>query len=268
MLRSSKLRSLRFRSLKPRSLKALPLTLALVTLALAALTLVTTGCGGGSSQAQARFVNAIPNATALDIQFNGTKEFTDVAFFGYLPSAGYTGVPAGSDTILGFATGSTTNQAFSVTTDLTAGKQYTLVATGFVPNSVVVLPPTDNNTAPAVGNVIFRVINASPSGPSAVDIYILPNPVQGGLGSCTAPNCISGVAYQGVSTPTTLPYNSNGNGYTMYVTTSGGTNPIFSQSLSVGSATVGSIRTLVLTDIQNGNPPGMNPQAIILNDLN
>jgi hypothetical protein len=263
-----KLRSLKLRSLKSRSLKALPLTLALVTLALAALTLVTTSCGSSNSLAQARFVNAIPNATALDIQFNGTKDFTDIAFFGFLPSSGYTGVPAGSVTIKGFATGSTTNQAFSVTNTLTAGKQYTLVATGFVPNSVVVLPPTDNNTAPANGMVTFRVINASPSGPSAVDVYILPNPVTGGLGSCTALNCISGVAYQGVSTPTTIAYNSNGNGFTMYVTTSGGTNPIFSQNLAVGSATTGSIRTLVLTDIQNGNPPGMNPQAIILNDLN
>lgn len=260
---------LKLRSLKSRSLKAVPLTLALVTLALVGLTLVTTSCGSSNSLAQARFVNAIPNATALDIQFNGTKDFTDVAFFGFLPLSGYTGVPAGSDTIKGFATGSTTNQAFSVTNTLTAGKQYTLVATGFVPNSVVVLPPIDNNTAPANGNVNFRVINASPSGPSAVDVYILPNPVTSGLGSCTAPNnCISGTAYQGVSTPITLPYNSNGNGFTMYVTTSGGTNPIFSQNLAVGSATTGSIRTLVLTDIQNGNPPGMNPQAIILNDLN
>jgi hypothetical protein len=213
-------------------------------------------------------VNAISDASALDIEFNGTKEFSDVAFFGYLPASGYTGVPSGSDTIKGFAAGSTTNQAFSDNVTLTAGTQYTLVATGLLTGTVVILNPTDNNTAPAVGNVNFRVINGSPSGPTAVDVYILPNPVQGGLGTCSAPNCIAGVAYQGTSTPTTLPYNSNGSGYTMYVTTSGGTNPIFSQNLSVGSATVGAIRTLVLTDIQNGNPPGMNPQAIILNDLN
>jgi len=246
-----------------RVLKALPLALAILTLGILAIS-----CGSSGNSTQARFVNAIPDATALDIEFNGTKDFTDVAFFGYLPSTGYTGVPAGTVTVKGFATGSTTNQAFSDTVTLATGTQYTLVATGFVSSNVVIVQATDNNTAPANGNVNFRVINASPSGPTAVDVYILPNPVQGGLGSCTAPNCIPGVAYQGISTPTTIPYNSNGQGFTMYVTTAGGTNPIFSQSLSVGSATAGSIRTLILTDIQNGNPPGMNPQAIVLNDLN
>jgi len=30
----------------------------------------------------------------------------------------------------------------------------------------------------------------------------------------------------------------------------------------------GSIRTIVLYDIANGNPPGMNSQALVLTDLN
>jgi hypothetical protein len=49
----------------------------------------------------------------------------------------------------------------------------------------------------------------------------------------------------------------------MFVTSSGTTNPIFSQTLTNPT---GSIRTLVLTDVQNGST--MNQQAIVMSDLN
>jgi hypothetical protein len=65
-----------------------------------------------------------------------------------------------------------------------------------------------------------------------------------------------------------LNYNSNGMGYQMYLTTAGSTTPIFSggQTISAGSSSLGSIRTMVLTDISNGG--SLNSQAIVLDDLN
>ena len=120
-----------------RLLKVLILAAAILT-----LSVMLVSCSNSANLAQARFVNAISDASALDIEFNGTKEFSDVAFFGYLPASGYTGVPSGSDTIKGFAAGSTTNQAFSDNVTLTAGTQYTLVATGLLTGTVVILNPT------------------------------------------------------------------------------------------------------------------------------
>jgi hypothetical protein len=245
-----------------RWLKALPLALPFV-LGLAALGFLV-ACGSGNSS-QVRFVHAIQDAGQLDIDFNGTKEITDIAFTAVQPSSGYRAVPAGSDTIEGFATGTTTEAFSTSNVNLNAGSEYTVVATGFITSTsdVVILAPADTNTEPANGTVNFRVIDASPSGPSSLDIYILANPVIGGI---VPPATISGLAYQSTSTYIPLPYNSNGQGYTIYVCTSGSTNPIFSQPLTVGSSSEGSIRTLILTDQQNND--ALNDSFIILNDLN
>jgi hypothetical protein len=239
-----------------RLLRALPLALAL-----AALSLFVSSCGSSNSS-QIRFVNAIRDAVGLDIEVNSSKIFTDVAFFGYQPTSGYTKVSSGSVTVAGLITGSTT-QVFSSTASLSSG-DYTLIATGSVNSGtngsgVNLLSIPDTNTAPAAGNVEFRVINASQTG-GTVDIYILANPVNGGI---QPPATISGLAYTQASGYITLPFNSDGSGYTMYVTSSGTTNPIFSQNLS---SPTNSIRTLVLTDVANNS--GLNSSAIELNDLN
>jgi hypothetical protein len=244
-----------------RLLKALPLTFAL-----AALSIFATSCGSSSS-AQARFVNAIPNTAvyggSLDVEVNGTKKFGPVTFPNASAST-YTSVPSGNDTILGLQTGTTT-QVFSDTANLSSGKQYTLVATGFASGSggfVALLSIPDTNTAPAAGNVEFRVIDASPSGPSAVDIYIEAEPFSGNL---TSP-AISALAYTQTSSYVTIPWNSGGGGWVVFVTTAGSTTPIVSQTFNFGSQTTAAIRTLVLTDVANVS--SMNQAFLELNDLN
>src|SRR6202158_858937 len=244
-----------------RLLKALPFTLAL-----AALSFFTASCGSSSS-AKARFVNAIPNTAVygngLDVEVNGTKQFTNVTFPNASAST-YTSVAAGSDTILGVQTGTTT-QVFSDTTSLSGGKQYTLVATGFASGSggfVTLLTISDTNTAPAAGNVEFRVIGASPSGPSAVDVYIEAEPFSGNL---TNPS-ISALAYTQTSSYVTIPWNSGGGGWVVFVTPSGSTTPIFSQTFNFGGQSTAAIRTLVLTDVANVS--SMNQAFLELNDLN
>ena len=259
-----------------RLLNALPVALALT--ALGAVALFTVNCGS-SNQAQVRFVHAIQDAGPLDIDFNGTKKITDVTFFTLQPTTGYAAVPAGSDTIEGFQSGSTTTVAFTVSNvSLNSGSPYTVVATGFDTgnqgSNVILLTPTDTNTAPANGSVNWRVIDASPSGPTSVDVYILNSPFIGGLG-CSQGNCptltISSPvqsASGAVSSYKTLSYNSGGGGEVLYVCAAGTTNPIISgyPLANVGGASVGSIRTLILTDQQNGTQ--MNAQPIVLSDLN
>ncbi len=236
-------------------LRAVPLILALT-----ALSFFATGCGSSNSS-QVRFVHAIRDGGPLDIEVNATKVFTNVAFLGFQPASGYTKVSSGSVTVAGLTTGTTT-QVFSSTARLGSG-QYTLIATGSESGTngagVNLLSISDNNAAPATGNVEFRVIDASQTG-GTVDIYILSNPVSSGI---QPPATISGLAYTQASGYISLPYNSAGSGYTMYVTSAGTTNPLFSQTLNTPT---GSIRTLVLTDVQNGG--SMNPVALELSDLN
>jgi hypothetical protein len=250
-----------------RCFKALPLALAL-----AALSIVTASCGSGSNvPAQVRFVNAIPDTaqygTALDIDVAGTKEFTDVPFQGFQPSSGYTKIASGGAALQAVRTGTTT-PVFIADISLNASTQNTLVATGFAINGeVVLIPAVDNNLPPSNGNEKFRVINASPSsGPLGVDVYIVP---VGSSTSITPPATISNVAYRSASTYASVAYNPNfvqGFNYTMFVTATGTTSILFSQTLSAGSSSAGSIRTLVLTDQQNITQ--LNPSALVLNDLN
>ena len=259
--------------LMPRLLKALPLTFVL-----AVLSIFSASCGSSNAPAQVRFVNAIPDTaqygTALDIDVTGpnaasTLEFTHVSFLGVQPNQpGYTSVPSGRDTIAGVSTGTTT-PVFSDTATLGAGAHYTLVATGLYqipPNvsNIALLEISDNIPTPPSGDVEFRVIHASPSGPASVDVYIELNPNTGpGL-----PITVQGLTYTQASKYVTFTFNPNNAtpppGFTVYVTASGSTTTIFSYPLN--PSTAGAVRTLVLTDVENGNT--MNTSFLELSDLN
>jgi hypothetical protein len=258
--------------------KVVPLTMALAILALATLTIFV-GCTSGNST-QARFVNVISDdKQSLDIEFNGTKAFNDILFPGFSAST-YASVPAGSDKIQGFVTGSTTNPVFTETSPVSfsSGSQYTVVATGQLAGTVIILAPVDNNTAPANGSVNFSVINASLGGPGSVDVYILQDSAPGtncfGTPPCpptitALPSPLSSITPYTAS-PVTLPYNSLGFGYTLYVTTAGQTNPLpgfnGGYSFDAGGISVGSVRTIVLYDESGGGQ--MSAQPIVLSNVN
>ncbi|MGA7559825.1 MAG: DUF4397 domain-containing protein [Terriglobales bacterium] len=245
-----------------RWLRAVPLMLAL-----AVLSVFAASCGN-SNPARVRFVHAIQDAGALDIDVNGTKDFPGVSFREVLPNQpGYTNVPSGSDTVEGFAAGTTT-EAFSESVSLGAGTAYTLIATGFETgtngSNVVLLSIPDNIPTPPAGEVAFRVIHASPSGPGTVDVYIDLNPSSGPV----QPITIQGLAYTQASTYISLPYNPNDDqippGFTVYVTASGNTQPPYLMEETIDPGTSGAVRTIVLTD----NPYGtsMDPSYVELDD--
>jgi hypothetical protein len=201
-----------------------------------------------------RFVHAIQDAGALDIDVNGTQDFTDISFRGVLPNQpGYTSIPSGSDTMEGVLTGTTT-EAFSDTVTWRGGAEYTVIATGFETGTnganVVLLSIPDNIPTPPAGDVAFRVIHASPSGPGTVDVYIELNPNNGPA----LPITIQGLAYTQASPYMSFAYNPNDDpippGFTVYVTASGSMEPIISETINPGA--VGAVRTLVLTDVQGG----------------
>jgi hypothetical protein len=251
-----------------RWLKAFPFTLAL-----AALSIFGTSCSS-SPPAQIRFVHAIQDAAPLDITVTGSdtrsaQEFTGISFLGVQPNQpGYTSVPSGGDTIKGVLTGTTTG-VFSDAVSWASAAHYTVVATGFSQtgsngSNVVLLSVPDNIPTPPTGDVSFRIIHASPSGPGTVDVYIELNPANGPL----LPITIQGLTYMQASKYVSFVLNPNNDptppGFTVYVTASGSMQPIISESIN--PSTAGAVRTLVLTDVQDGK--AMNSSFLELSDVN
>ena len=249
-----------------RLLKALPLTLAI-----AAVSILATGCSSGNGT-HARFVNAISNTDqynggALNVEVNGTQQFTDVPF--PQASGSYTNIPSGNDTFEGFEYPGVITSVFTDSTTLNSGTDYTLVATGQAGGTgggVAFLSFSDDNTAPTIGgNVNFRVINAS-NASASVDVYIDQVPVT----QCCQPGSarIKSLAYQSASSYVTMPWNSGGGGWQFYVTPANSTTPLI--EFAIGGNTITqttvAICTLVLTDVPNGTL--MDSQPIILSDLN
>ena len=251
-----------------RLLNALPLTVAL-----AALSIVGISCNSTKS-AQARFVNAVYNTSAyggsLDLEINGTKNFTNITFPNASAST-YTAVATGSDTFLGLQF-NTTTQVFTTTTSLNGGTQYTLVADGQAGgsgNGVIFEAFPDNNTLPAAGTVSFRVINASDFA-QAVDVYIEQTPFSGSLGQNGVTPQIASLAENSASSYVNLPWNSDSQGWTIFVTPAGNPGFIILNGFNTGDfggTGTEAIRTLVLTNDVNSIGT-MSSQPIVLKDLN
>jgi Domain of unknown function (DUF4397) len=242
-------------------------------LALAFVSVFLISCNSNSS-VQARFVNAIylnggSYNGSLDVEFNGTKDFTNVTFPNASASS-YKAIPGGNVTILGLAY-NTTTQVFSENTTLNGGTDYTIVASGQAGgtgNDVFLNAFADNNTVPATGTVNFRVINASDIATS-VDVYIEPSPFTGTLGQngVTATFTISENA---ASTYVNLPWNSGGGGWTIYVTPAGNPGGLYFPGFNTGNfggTGTDAIRTIVLTNDVNA-PATLSSQPLVLADLN
>jgi len=251
-----------------RLLKALPLTLAI-----AAVCIVATSCGSNNGT-KARFFNAIENTSALDVEVNGTQQYTNVIFNN---ASSYTPIPAGNVTFEGFDYPGVTNPVFTDSTTLSGGTQYTEVATGFAVGTggqVALLSLSDDNSLPNDSTLNFRVINAaynassSPNG--AVDIWIERAPY---VFSLEQPATIRNLAYQSASGYVNVSYNPPpGEGFTVFVNTVGlgaevGTPLIQPYTIPVnGSQSGASVCTLVLTDYPDTN--SMYPAPILLDDNN
>lgn len=242
-------------------------------LALASVSVFLISCNSNSS-VQARFVNAIylnggSYNGSLDVEFNGTKDFTNVTFPNASASS-YKAIPGGNVTILGLAY-NTTTQVFSENTTLNGGTDYTIVASGQAGgtgNDIFLNAFADNNTVPATGTVNFRVINASDVATS-LDVYVIPTPLSGNLGQ--SPNTVTfTIAENAASAYSNLAWNSNGQGWSIYVTPAGNPGLIYLDGFSTGNfggTGTDAIRTIVLTNDVNA-PATLSSQPLVLDDLN
>jgi uncharacterized protein DUF4397 len=246
-----------------RTLKILPLTFALM-----AFGVFATSCG--TDHTQVRFVHAfgvdgVTEPPNVDVAVDGKTVVTDLAFGNVSPASGYLTVTAGNRRVEVRDTRTTTDRINS-TPSFSSGKQYTIIASGFVvppagsdPNLVgiagVVL--TDDNSAPTSGNVKLRVVHASPGNgvPDDLDVYI----VAPGTDISGMTPTIPSLTYGQASSYQDVPPTSN----QVIFTLAGGKTPVINQTYTL---TAGQIRTLVTVNVQGGLTMATTPLELF--DLN
>ena len=234
----------------------------LVAPAIVLLCIFGASCGSSSSTAQYRVVQAVPDALGnFDISVNGKNVFTNVAFGATEPTFGYQTVSTGSDPIAVSQTGGTTPVIGSTSMNLIAGTQSTVLLTGLyaAPTAIVL---RDNNTAPLSGRAELRIVDASPSAPASLDIYI----VAPGIDITERPPTISALQFGEQSPYQDLTVGKSGNAQVMVIVTQTG-DPTKTQLLNqIYTLSASQIRTLVLVDASGGGAISVIP--LELNDLN
>ena len=128
-------------------------------------TIAATGCG--SSTANVRIMNASPGESAVSASVGGTSIATALA---YATASGYTSVTSGSET-LEVSQSSSSASVLNESISLESSTYYTILVANY-PTSVAAVVLTDNNAAPASGDMNLRIIQAAPSLPSA-DVYVV-----------------------------------------------------------------------------------------------
>ncbi|HEY6342532.1 MAG TPA: DUF4397 domain-containing protein [Bryobacteraceae bacterium] len=251
-----------------RSLKALPVALAIA--AVVALGLIAASCGNGGN-ALVRVVNVIPDNgangdTAVDVYVNGTKDFLGVAFpqvYPAQPSSGpaqYTPVASGSVTFQAYDAGTTTPALLGAgqIKTLSGSAQYTALLGGFLTGCQVYLIP-DNNTVPTTGDLKLRLIDGSAvAGQNGLDLYVY----QTGLNPPPTPQ-VSGLSLGSSSGYLSLSFETE---YSIDVYLHNNGNKLFTINLNLGgSASSGSVTTVVIKDANGGNAISTIP--IVMYDL-
>jgi len=222
----------------------------------------------GSSNAQYRVVNAIPNTTTFDangfaIYMNGSNLWPNVCFTCVEPTSSgkYQSVSGGSDTLDVYPqsqagqTGAT--PVINSALNLHGGTQYTVVLAGNSTATGATYPLvaqviTDTNPTPASGDAGLRIIDTSLA-LGAVDIYAVPT----GTACCpSATKIASGLVYPGNINGgyqnLGIPPNSS---VTIWVTFANTTSIIPTQRNVLSGINAGQNYTYVLMDQTGGGSP-------------
>jgi hypothetical protein len=247
-----------------------------VICALAALILITISCGSGGGT-QLRVVDALsnnPNNNPLNIYVNNSLiNSTALSYSNVFPNqpnsgpATYTGVPSGSISSGVYnspqSTSPPTNPIFTpISETLTGGDQYTLVLAGSYQDTVVGKQPTaylftDTNIAPASGNILLHIIDASVNTPAGgFSIYIYQS-----SGGIPATPQITGLMLGSLAT-----YSPAWVANTSYAVTVAYPTGTQFYSYYLPSPNNQQISTLVIQDLPSGDT--VEAQPIVMTDLN
>jgi hypothetical protein len=192
-------------------------------------------------------MNAVIDESSVDVLLDGTKVATEA--YGVAPT--YISVSSGSRHLQIEPTGSST-PFIDQTLSLSSGNNYTVVAVNFS-SSHQALVLSDQNSAPASGDIAIRIVDASPE-LGSVDVYI----VAPGTDLTAVTATISNLPVDGVSNYQTLA--------------AGSYQVLFTQpdqkSIEIDAGTLNLTAGQVRTVVSLNGPEGEPPTAAVLADLN
>ena len=229
-----------------RVFKCLPLAILLL-----GAMMLWVSCGT-TQHARVRLMDASPNAPNLDVLVDGKTVVTNGA---YESASNYLKFNAGSRRFEVRATGTTTD-LIDTKQSLSGHKDYTFLVANFLASITTVLL-TDDNSAPASGQLKVRLIQASPTA-AAVDVYL----VAPGTDITTVSPTVTNLAFGAVT-----PYQSLAAGsYEVFVTPTGTKTIEFDSGAF--TLTAGQIRTGVTLDDPGGGTITFPGVFVTLADLN
>lgn len=203
---------------------------------------VLSACGDDTSpneRGRLRVVHASPDAPAVDVLIDGRQEVTGAAF---TQSSPYIAVDSGSRALRVEPVGSNT-AVISANVRVAGATDYTVIAANRVA-SIEPLVLTDNNTAPAAGNIKLRLVHGAPGAPN-VDIYV----TAPGVSIATLTPNFTNVPFRGASPYVEVPAGS----YQVRITPTG------TKTVAIDSGTLtlaaGAIRTAIARDAVGGGSP-------------
>jgi hypothetical protein len=220
-----------------------------------------TGVVPTQATGRVRVVNAVSDPTRADrvnITVAGTPLAVNIAYGGVAPAVGVQPNPApyypvyvGSWPLAVRRTADTTVKVLDQSLTVAASTDYTVIVLGQTgPATAAVL--TDDNTAPAAGNVRVRVVHASLSAPAAVDIYV--------TAASTDISTVNPTA-AGVALRAATPYLSLTAGvYRVRVTATGSKTPLLDTTLPALAA--GAARTVLFLDRAAGGLPAVGATLV------
>ena len=240
-----------------------------LTVLLAGVSLLAlASCGNSSRRSFVRFLNAAPDAGAIDVTINGTKVVTAA---NYATGSNYFTQTPGTTVSLKITKSADQSILLDTKIGLIDKTYYTIAAVGQA-STFTILQSVDDHTAPASGDVKIRIMQLDPTfqvGTSgAVDVYITPTNPPHTLNN-TIPN-FANVPYQSATAffSATVP-TTDGN-LRIRVAPAGDTDPDNDSILGWDSQAVlyktGQVRTYVLLANPSGTP--FPEQNTTLTDLN
>lgn len=203
----------------------------------------STGPTFAGATGRLRIVSATPDPARTDrvnVVVDGVPVAVSVA---YGTGTAYIPMTAASHQVSVRRTADTTVSVLAQSVTVAANTDHTLLTTG-TGTGIQGTLLTDDNAAPATGQIRVRLVNASPSAPS-VDVYLTGATAD----ILTATPTVSALAFRGASA-----YQATAAGsYRLRVTTAGTKTVILDQTLAAVAA--GGVRTVVVLDRAAGGAP-------------
>jgi len=192
-----------------------------------------------------RFVHAISGTTAVNVTVDAVPLGVSIAYAGTAPVAPILYYPAyaGNRQFAVRRTADTSAHLLDAAVAVAANTDQTVIGVGTA-TTATALVLTDNNTAPAAGNVKIRAVNAATAAGN-VDVYI------------TAPGAdITAIAptFGGVAPRAASGYLERAAGAIQVRFTTAGTKTVV-RDVSLGTLAAGAIRTVVLLEAAAGGTP-------------